>query len=64
MEAQPSGASVPLEVTRHGGGPQPASDDVPWDDVDLALVHADMHAYSLLHPCECEARCCCEDDDG
>lgn len=30
-------------------------------DPALALVTADLKAYSDAHPCECEALCECED---
>ena len=49
-----------MTVLRHGEGP-PADLSV-WlgDDPELALVHADLHAWSEAHPCECEALCECE----
>jgi hypothetical protein len=32
------------------------------DDPALALVTADLHAWMLAHPCECEGLCTCEDE--
>jgi hypothetical protein len=29
-------------------------------DPDLALVAADLHAWAVAHPCECEALCECD----
>jgi hypothetical protein len=33
-------------------------------DAALALVTADPVAWSLAHPCDCEALCTCDDDDA
>jgi hypothetical protein len=32
------------------------------DDPALALVTADQFAWSLAHPCDCEALCTCDDE--
>jgi hypothetical protein len=34
------------------------------DDPALSLVTANQVAWSLAHPCECEALCTCDDDDA
>lgn len=44
-------------MTGHGRYDQsePPWDVILSDDPDLALVNADMHAWLLAHPCDCEA---------
>lgn len=32
-------------------------------DPELALVHADMDAWLEAHPCDCDAKCTCEQDE-
>lgn len=52
-------------MTERHGQPVAGVDLEVWlgDDPALALVHADMHAWSLAHPCECEALCTCDEDE-
>lgn len=47
----------------HHGGPveEPPQDVFLSDDPDLAMVHADMAAWLLAHPCDCHADCKCDD---
>lgn len=53
--------STPLAPGRHGSPTAPVPLEV-WlgPDPELALVNADMHAWTLAHPCDCEALCECE----
>lgn len=51
----------------HGQPPRESFPMDTWlsDDPDMALVHADMEAWDLAHPCDCPALCeCGEQDDG
>jgi hypothetical protein len=51
-------------ASRHGDGPQATVEALLWADPELGLVHADPHAWSLAHPCSCEALCTCEPEGG
>lgn len=46
-----------------GHGSVPGVDLAVWlgDDPDLAMVNADLVAWSAAHPCECEALCTCDE---
>ena len=48
-------------MSKHGE--TPGLDVAVWlgPDPELALVHADMAAWSEAHPCECEALCECDE---
>ncbi len=54
-----------MAVLSKHGAPDPVVplDVFLSDDPELALVHADMHAWSEAHPCDCHALCVCEEEE-
>ena len=49
-------------VTGHGGPvEEPPQDVFLSDDPALAMVHAPMASWLQAHPCDCHARCECDD---